>query len=272
MPPNDNTSFLLSKQEYESASAGLIALKAALPRDAVVSMARDVLDQLASRVADPATRSETVIRLSHALISEDPRAAADEIEAQYKADVTVEALLLGYLSPAARQLGEWWEADEISFADVTVGTGRIYGIMRTLNRQLPRPEMPQHKAALVAPVPGETHLLGARMATDLLRDQGWTIDLELDNDHDTLLERIERSGHLVIGLSAAGEHAMPNLARLALALQVRLPRVVIFVGGNIVAEAKDQIALIGVDAMSQNYAEAATLLDALWERASARDI
>lgn len=272
MTPKDNTAYLLPREEYEQTSADLIALKSSLPRDAVVSMAREVLEHLASRVGDAATRSDTVVRISHALIGSNPRAAADEIEAQYQANVTVEALLLGYLAPAARQLGEWWESDEITFASVTVGIGRIYGIMRMLNRHLPVPTVPQHKSALIGCVPGEDHTLGARMATDLLRDQGWTIDLAIDLDHEEMLERIESSRQLVLGLSAAGEHALPALTRLVLAIQVRIPRASIFIGGNIVAEAKDKIALLAVDGMSTNFAEATVILDSLWAEVSARDI
>jgi hypothetical protein len=110
------------------------------------------------------------------------------------------------------------------------------------------------------------------MATDLLRDQGWTIDLAIDLDHEEMLERIESSGQLVLGLSAAGEHALPALTRLVLAIQVRIPRASIFVGGNIVAEAKDKIDLLAVDGMSTNFAEATVILDSLWAEVSARDI
>ncbi len=269
---NDHNTALLPDRDYVQTSADLIALKATLPREAVISVAREVLSQLASRVADAAPRTDSVTRLSRALIDDDPRAAAIEIEAHHKRGVSVEALLLGYLGPAARQLGEWWETDEITFATVTIGTGRIYAIMRMLNRLLPIATVPEHKAALVASVPGETHVLGARMAADLMRDKGWTIDLEMGLEHEELMESIASSGHLVLGLSAAGEHALPALARLVLAVQMAHPQIAIFVGGNIVAECREQVSLMGIDAQSQNFAESAALVDTLWERVSARDI
>jgi len=264
-----STANLLSKHEYQRASTNLLTLKAGLPRDAVISMARDVIEQLARRVTEPASRSDAVIDLSKALVGQDPFAAADQIEAHHKAGVATDALLLGYLAPAARQLGEWWTADEITFADVTVGTGRIYGIMRTLRRFMPLPVLPIQKAALVASVPGETHMLGVRMAADLLREKGWDIDIEVGLDHDTMIDRIEESGHLVIGVSAAGDHALASLAKMVLGIQVRCPRAAILVSGNIVAEAGESVALMGVDGMSQNFAEASKMLDQMWDDVSA---
>jgi len=194
---------------YHQASSDLLALKSILPQDAVASLAREVLSRLGSHVSDPSERSDVVNALCDALIADDPLAAAALIEEQFQAGVTVDALYLGYLSPAARQLGEWWNADQITFADVTVGTGRIYGIMRSLSRRMPRADALQQKAMMVACVPGETHTLGAKMATDLLREQGWMVDMHLALDHDELVAKAVESGHVIIGVSAGGEHALP---------------------------------------------------------------
>ena len=253
---------------YHQASTDILTLKSSLPQDAVASLAREVLTRLADRVSEPATRSDVVNKLCDALLADDPLAAAALIEEQFAAGVTVDALYLGYLSPAARQLGEWWNTDVIRFADVTVGTGRIYGIMRSLSRRMPRTDAPDQKAAMVACVPGETHTLGARMATDLLREQGWLVDLQLTLDHDALVAKVVESGHVIIGVSAAGEHALPALAKLVLAIRVSRPDAAIMVSGNIVDQARDRIALMGVDGMSQTFAEASAMLDEMWANAT----
>lgn len=263
--------FLVQTEIYHQASSDLLALKSGLPQEAVVSLAREVLTRLAGRISETAIRSDVIIGLCDALVTDDSLAAAKLIEEQYQAGVTVEALYLGFLAPAARQLGEWWTDDKISFADVTVGTGRIYGIMRSLSRRLPPPDVPESKAAMVACVPGETHTMGAKMATDLLRKEGWTIDMELALDHEQLVARIVDSRHMVIALSAAGEHSIAALAQLVLAVRVNQPHATILISGNIVEEAGDRIGLMGVEGMSQNFAEASAMLNMMWERVSVRE-
>ena len=46
---------------------------------------------------------------------------------------------LEYLALAARKLGKWWEEDRVSFLDVTLGTGRIYAIIRAVSPARPVP-------------------------------------------------------------------------------------------------------------------------------------
>jgi methylmalonyl-CoA mutase cobalamin-binding subunit len=129
-------------------------------------------------------------------------------------------------------------------------------------------DAPEQKAAMVVCVPGETHTLGARMATDLLREQGWRVDMQLSLDHDDLVAKVVESGHVIIGVSAAGEHALPELARLVLAIRVSRPNAAILVSGNIVGAARDRITLMGVDGMSETFAEASSLLDQMWAKVS----
>lgn len=257
---------LFPRDVYHQASSDLMALKSVLPREAVESLAREVIIRLSQRVSDKSSRSQIVDDLVAALLAEDPLAAAALIEDQFQAGVTYDAIHLGYLAPAARELGEKWTDDEITFAQVTVGTGRIYGIMRSLSRRVVRQDTPVQKAALVACIPGETHVLGVRMATDLLREKGWMIDLHMSLDHDTLVEKVVESGHIIIGLSAAGQHALPALARLVLAIRVSRPDAAILVSGNIVREARTEISFMGVDGISETFAEASAILDTLWDK------
>lgn len=253
---------------YHRASSDLLTLKSALPPEAVATLAREVISRLSGRVADKSERSDVVNDLCATLLSDDPLAAANLIETLFESGVNYDALYLGYLAPAARQLGEMWTDDTLSFAGVTVGTGRIYGIMRSLSRRMPRSINFSGKAAMVACVPGETHTLGVSMATDLLRERGWNIDQHLSLDHDALINKVVESGHILIGLSAAGTHALPALARLVLAIRVIRPDAAIMISGNIVREARQELTLMGVDGMSETFAEASALLDNLWNEAA----
>lgn len=237
-----------------------------LPEEAVVSLAREVLDRLARNLKEPPTIPENVETLTSALIGPDPRTPASFIENQLNDGMAVEDLYLTYIAQAARKLGEWWETDQITFAQVTVGIGRIYAIMRTISHRLVPIKLPEKRAALFASVPGDNHTLGVKMAADLARKDGWEIDLQRDLDHDALIEVITEKEPLLIGLSAGGNHSLPNLAKLVLALRICAPNALIVVSGNIGSVAADSVKLMHVDGLSPDYDEAMGRLDDLWER------
>jgi methanogenic corrinoid protein MtbC1 len=266
MTSSDDTSKLVIPGLYTQAYADLENLQTQLPEEAVVSLAREVIRRLATKIASGTVSSDAIRAISDALISPDAKAAAQLIEQHHQNGVDVKTLYLEYISPAADQLGSWWETDEVSFADVTIGIGRTYAIMRNLARRFPPPSVPEGKTALFASVPGDDHILGLKIAADLARKEQWNIDLALDLDHDELISRISDTGHHLIGLSAGGEHALPALARLVLALRVSEPSALILVSGNIVNEARDSIKLMHVDAMSAHFEEAMQYLNTLWSR------
>lgn len=249
---------------YQQSFDDLRLLKNSLPEATVVSLAREVLRRLSDQSETVAFQPAEIEKLSKALIDDNAGNAANMIEKQHESGLGVQEIYLGLLAPAARKLGEWWESDQITFAEVTIGTGRIYAIMRSLRIRFEHAELPAAKSAFFASVPDETHMLGVKMAADLFRQSGWQIDVEAGLNHDTLLERITSSRHRLVGISAGGLHALPALARLILALRVSVPGVRILISGNIVAEAIDSIRLMQVDVVTTDLEEAIAAMDRLW--------
>lgn len=264
MSASENVHELVEVDLYQQSFLDIRQLKQSLPEATVVSLAREVLRRFSEQSATPVFEPDEVERLSIALIDADPDKAAQFIENQYDRGIKVQDFYLRLLSPAARMLGEWWDDDKVSFTQVTIGTGRIYAIMRSLRIRFEQTDLPVAKTAFFASVPDETHLLGVKMAADLFRQRGWQIDVEVGLDHDSLIARIISSRHRLIGVSAGGLHALPTLARLILALRVSVPGVRILVSGNIVAEATDSLRLMQPDAMTEDFDEAFAALERLW--------
>jgi len=268
MSTTDQNPALFNTNDLSATRSDLETLRAKLPPDAVVSLAREVLSRV-SKQSRPMEQSHRSIEgLTKALIAADDQDIANLVEQYHRMGVDITTLYLSYLAPAAKLLGEWWTKDKVTLADVSIGTGRIYALMRGFKSRLPPPVRPSGKAAFFASVPGETHTLGVKMAADLYRQEGWHIDVEMGMPHDTLVDRIVESGHLLIGLSAGGIHALPDLARLVLALRVSAPHALILVSGNIVVEAADSIRLIHVDRLSSSYDGAHRHMIALWDELS----
>ena len=196
-----------------------------------------------------------------ALVSPNENDAAKMMDDVRDHGGSLELIYLGYLAGAARRMGERWENDTANFVDVTLATGRIYSIMRGLSKLFgPKTPLPKRKA-IFASVPGETHSLGISMATDMLEQRGWEIDLLVDRSHEDLLTAIQAADHTIVGLSASKSESIVPLARLCVALRISTPHVFIMVGGHLTTLETDIGTLIDVDLTTNDAFEAAERLE-----------
>ena len=254
--------------KYVRSQTGLRQLKSTLPEHSVEQLAREVLRRLASHSGETvsfAPPKDEIEHLCNALLSENDNAAAEFIQDLRSEGVSIETAYLVYLAGAARLLGEWWESDKVSFTAVTLGTSRMYGIMRALRHQFGAARAAVKRSAVFVSVPGETHVLGVRMAADLFRKEGWEIDLIIDKPHDELVDEVSQSRAIIIGISAGGEHAVEALSKLMIALRISNPNAWIFVSGNIVDEARDAIELMDPDGMVTTIEDAKKILNGIWD-------
>ncbi len=181
---------------YSQSQAKIRMLKSRLPEDSVESLAREVIRRLAEQDIDASVEApsdDQLEHLCHALLSGDDHAGTQFIRDVRTEGASVEVVYLRYLAQAARMLGEWWEEDLVSFGEVTLGTSRMYAIMRALRRESLNEHTSPNRSAVFASVPGETHTLGVRMAADLFRKDGWDIELMVGMSHEELVSEIRRS-------------------------------------------------------------------------------
>ncbi|MBT8412627.1 MAG: B12-binding domain-containing protein [Octadecabacter sp.] len=259
---------------YVQTKSELLLLKSRLPEEEVQSFAREVIRRLADRqpnqnVAAPA--EDDIEELCHALLDEDDAACGTFIQELRADGASVEAVYLTYLAGAARMLGDWWEQDRISFAGTALGTARMYAIMRAIRSELDDAYSFARRSAVFVAVPGESHVLGVRMATDLFRKDGWDIDLKINKDHDLLVKEISTSGALLIGISASGDEAVVPLSKLVIALRISNPVARIFVSGRLSEASRTAVGLIGVDAIVATVDEAKEFMNTVWDTADRND-
>lgn len=266
MSISENIGDVFQRDVYEQTYSELRDLKSRLPQDVVQLLAREVLVRLSVHFDDanhitPAQVEE----LALALISSDPSAATVLVTKERATGTSFKTLYLSYLGAAAKKLGVWWEMDKVDFTQVVTGTGRIYAIMRGLKAAFSEgPMAVSAKSALFASVPGETHVIGVKMAADLIRRDGWEVELEIGQDHDALLELILSARQPIVGLSASGIHTLPALAKLIIAIRLASPKTLILVSGPIVGVANDEVKLMGADGMANDYDSALVEIEELW--------
>lgn len=106
------------------------------------------------------------------------------------------------IEPAARRLGDLWMRDALSEAEVTIMLGRMQAWARHMAQ---RERVPRLRAdaphVLVAPLPGETHALGAVLATEWLWLSGWPHEFDIIASDAALCARLAGAPHDVLELS-----------------------------------------------------------------------
>jgi methanogenic corrinoid protein MtbC1 len=267
-------SIAFCEDRYKKSFDEISSLRAKMPEGSFSFLASEVLNRVSQHAAlttqkQVKTTDAEIEELARALISQKSDAGSQFIYGLQNTGASVEDVYLSYLAHAARKLGTWWEEDRVSLLDVTVGTGRIYAIMRAMADLIDLPDIHHNKTAVFSAVPGETHTLGVRMAADLFRKSGWEIDLKIGMTHDDLVANLAKSNHVLIGLSGGGEHCIVEMARLVVALRISNPKALIFVSGNIVNESREIIEAMDVDAFSNDFEEAQAQMDRLWAQAKA---
>jgi len=256
---------------FDRISQGFASLGSNLPESALEVIAREVIARLANgraRMRDSERKIDAALvqTICSALIGPNQKAAVDMITDLRDDGKCVEEIYLGVLTPAARELGTWWDQDRATFSEVAIGVARIYGIMYGLRSDFPMAMSPHGKTAAFASVPGDTHTLGVSMAADLFRKEGWDIDLKLGLDHDALVQSLGSSDAPIIGLSAGQEESLPALIRLVVALRVSNPRAYVMIAGRFASKHADTLALTGADAAASNMEEAHEAMERLWKK------
>jgi methanogenic corrinoid protein MtbC1 len=252
---------------FRRASTDFLKLTDKLPPDAVAALAQEVVARLAQRRPEgvasglAAPGEQEIHALCMALVGPDPEAGARAVAEIRSAGVSVADVYLNYLSGAADLMGELWKSNSLSFVDVTIGTSRILGILRSLKSMMSVDDDEIHPVAVFAAVPGEQHIIGVTMAADLFRRDGWEIELRVGDSHDELVDFIGGAGFRIVGLSSHGRESIPALVRLISAIRVSSPAASIMVSGNVVDQASDIIDLTGADGFANDVDSARRVLD-----------
>lgn len=175
---------------------------------------------------------------------------------------TLDGLCLNLLAPAARRLGELWDADVVNFTDVTIALGRMQGVLRALSAsmQLPRSATAVGRKALFVSVPGEQHTFGLAMVCDFFRISGWAVWSEsLEHMQSSGLVTLLREQHFdVVGFAIGNDKSIPALAELIRNVrQVSMNRHLgVLVGGPLLVTRPQIATLVGADATGADARQA----------------
>lgn len=214
--------------------------------------------------------------LASLLIAVDATSAFALVKAALYRYVSLGSLITELLEPAARDLGDLWQSDDCTEIEVTLGLGRLQAIAREFGLGSPRLRALHPPVVLVAPQPGEAHMLGAMLDAEMLWQAGWSPRVDFPSSSSALDSLVASTWidalDLSLSTSFQRDHRLAQVAKtIASARLASLnPDVVVVVSGRVfsdLAKAGDSgatVRRIGADGTFGTAAQAqSAILQAL---------
>ena len=224
-------------------------------------------DAKGPRPAVDVCSEEMAGELAEIVLRRDLVAASVYVQARRRAGMSVEAVFLDLLAPAARRLGVLWEADLCDFTQVTVGLWRLQQIVHehSADFQHEHPVAPAGRRALMLAAPGSQHTFGLLMVGEFFRRGGWQVVGDPTLSVGTALTRVAEEHFDLIGLSIGSECHVETVSSAILALrQASLnAAITVLVGGPVACLRPDFVELVGADGTAPDAASALALAEQL---------
>jgi methanogenic corrinoid protein MtbC1 len=201
-----------------------------------------------------------VQRFIRILLSHDEQAAHAFAAELIERGVTTERLYEGLFAEAARTLGEMWEADDCSFYDVTLGTGRIQRLIREFSHQFLADYLYPGSTGrlLLSSASDEQHSLGIAVLAEFFVRDGWDVHVGPGLGSEALLDKVRETDYNLLGFSIACTARISKLQQdIRRARQVSRNRdIKIIVGGALITADPSLAERIGADGYATDASSA----------------
>jgi methanogenic corrinoid protein MtbC1 len=230
----------------------------------------------APKPAQNTNQPPTLVEKFAALALEnDDGAAFAYVEELLANGMSVEAIFLDLLAPAARQLGAQWESDATDFVSVTLAVGRLQLIMRRLGDRFVSETRGSRagESVLLTIIPGEEqHSFGLSMVAEFFRRAGWNLCTGPFATHQELTSLVQSHWFDIVGFSVSSDRRLDELRKDIHEIRrgSRNRNVGIMIGGPLVIAQPDLVASMGADMMSADATTAPQQAHGLIEQMKAR--
>ena len=198
-------------------------------------------------------------KYGEALVLGEPVLAQAVIEQALGRGLSRAEIYVEVLAPSQVRLGELWHEGSINVAQEHLGTTMTMEIMDHL-RQGMAPRNGLGVRAVVSPVEGDQHTIGARMIADFLALDGWEVDfLGSGTPAQDLAEFVRQRNADLVALSSTLPEFLPNAATAANAIrEPDSPKPKILLGGKALDMTTQAVRELRCDATAGNVLEAVT--------------
>ena len=221
----------------------------------LVSRALQTIAQ--KRASDDSTAARWIARLRAAVTSPTVSERDTVVAEMRAAGISVSLICDTYIPAVARELGDEWCADRVSFADVTIGSSRLQALLRDAALSEDTPSGP-FVDAMIMVLADEYHTLGAMVLTGQLRRLGASVRLVLGRPAEEVRHIVTETGFDAVMVSVAladdFEAVHETITALRRATRGTVPMIV---GGGISGIGADAaLRLTGADHVTSNPLEA----------------
>jgi hypothetical protein len=188
------------------------------------------------------------------------KAMGDLLDGVAEGGAAAASLFDDLLAPTARRLVELWHDDSASYADITIGLGRLKQLARGLHEATVYngDSDPCATSVLIAPRPGEEQTFGLYLMGELFRWSGWRTTAEASASREDIRECVFGDWYDVLCLNVDREERLEDLyTTLEIARGAsRNKDLCILVSGQLFEEHPDLIDSVGADAAVTDAQEA----------------
>ncbi len=238
-------------------------------RAEIAALANTVISVLSDKPVPHARalRTSVLQKLLRACLRDGPMDPVTLIDELVDDRTTSEHLVDHYIPEVARQLGAQWEADDISFAAVAIGSTRLQGLVSILSRQW-NPVAEDGPSVLFVLPKGDTHTIGAQIAVTQLRRAGADVRLLFGPDHVKLLEAVKHGNHEMVMFSCSRPDGLATIAHLVIRMRTGHAGTPPIALGGLVLHLADRVKeRTGVDVVTNDVRVALRLCDSSKPRA-----
>lgn len=220
----------------------------------------------------PMIRPPEVETFAHALLERTQDTACELLGAHCARGVPIEAIYLGLFAPAARYLGELWEADLINFSQVTLCLWRMQSLLYDLSpsfRAAPpgAPRASAERRILLGTLPNQQHTFGLSILSEFFRRDGWVVLSVPAPEPGEIQAMLSTHWFDVLALSASMDGEAGDLGKTIRAARrtSQNPRLAVMVGGPLFLRQPELARIVGADGMSADAPQAVALATRLMD-------
>ena len=240
--------------------------KQIIPRLLNVQQFFTAKSDLSSLIESEAEQPELEV-FTHCCLKGDSREANRIIDALMDRGLSAERVFLELVTPAARQMGLWWEQDVCDFTQVTCGLAIMHQMIYRLGYESPAGQRAEgeFERVMLACAPGSQHFLGLTIVADFFRKAGAEVVLEISSTESELERAVANEWFDVLGISVALEAQLTTLPSLIQHLRERSgnPKVRVVLGGPIFLFQEIRPQDLGADAIFTDARDAVKALKRL---------
>lgn len=174
--------------------------------------------------------------------------------------VSIQAVYMDLLAPTARRLGDYWNDDRSSFADVTISLGKLQQILHELSRRTTQAQelQRQGRSVLFATAQTEQHTFGLLVIEEFFRRAGWRTWCEPSGSPADLAQMVSAHWYDLFGLSVSCDTHLDQVSSIITSVRrsSKNRAIRIMVGGRLFSERPELAASVGADVTASDGNEA----------------